>query len=165
MVFYWDFPVRNPIMVILQIMFVKIFLVTGLVWQCLFFSKITMRASIVASSSTKVCHGIAIVLLFAKPEFYQIYSYFRITIKAFLYLINFFWMFFFLKVIVFFMLLHSWQGGLFQPHGSHLSTSLIFGRAALTKCDFKFVLQEILFYELHHMPGLHVILSTDFSDV
>ena len=43
------------------------------------------------------------------------------------------------KVLVFFMLLHNSQGGLLPPHGSHLPTSLICGRAALTKCDFKFL--------------------------
>ena len=72
MVYERDLPVTNPVMVILQIMFVKAFLVTGLVWQYLLFPKITMRAFIVASSSTKFCHGTTIVLLFANRTFYQI---------------------------------------------------------------------------------------------
>ena len=47
---------------------------------------------------------------------------------------------FLLKVLVFFMLLPNSQGGLLQLHGSHLPTSLIPGRAVLTKYDFKFLL-------------------------
>ena len=38
------------------------------------------------------------------------------------------------------MFLRNLPGGLFQPHGSHLPTSLRFGRAGLTKCDFKILL-------------------------
>ena len=139
MVYYCDLPVINPVIVILQIMLVKTFLVAGLVWQYLFFPKIMMRAFMVVSSSTKFCHGTTIILLSTNPTFYQIYYHFRITVKVFLYLVNFVWMFTFKSTCIF-MLLHNWQGGLFPPHGSHLPTSLISGRAALTKCDFKFLL-------------------------
>ena len=114
-------------------------LIAGLIWQYLFFPKITMRAFIVVSSSTKFCHGTTIILLSANPTFYQIYYHFRITVKVFLYLINFVWMFT-LKVLLFFMLLHNWQGELFPPHGTRLPTSLISERAVLTKCGFKFLL-------------------------
>ena len=131
-----------------------------------------MRAFIFVSSSPKFSHDTTIVFLSANPTFYQIYYHFRVTVKVFLYLINFIWMFT-LKVLLFFMLLHDWQGELFPPHGMHLPTSLISGRVVLIKFGFKLLLflkpiiglQEILFYELHHKPGLHVILSTDFPDV
>ena len=84
-VYYCDLSVTNPVMVILQIIFVKTFLVTGLVWRFALFPKITM------------C-----------------------TFECLL-----------LKVIVFFVLLLNWKGGLFSPHGWHLP-----GRTALTKYDF-----------------------------
>ena len=76
-------------MVILQIMFVETFLVTGLVKQYLFFPKIAMRVFIVVSSSTKFYHGTTIVLFSANSIFYQMYDDFRTTVKVFLYLINF----------------------------------------------------------------------------
>ena len=63
MVYYCDLQVTNPVMTILQIMFVKTFLVTSLVWHLLFFAKITMCAFIVIGSSTKFCHGTNIVIL------------------------------------------------------------------------------------------------------
>ena len=47
MVYYCDLKVIKPLMVILQIMFVKEFLVMRLVWQFLFFPNITMCAFIV----------------------------------------------------------------------------------------------------------------------
>ena len=68
-------------------------LVTGLVWQLLFFPKITMCAFIVIGSSTKCCHGSTIALLSANPTFDQIYHHLRIRPNSFLYLINFVWMF------------------------------------------------------------------------
>ena len=117
----------------------KTFLVTGLAWQYLLFTKITMRAFIVVSSSSKFCHGTTIVLLSANPAFHQIHHHFRITVKIFLYLINFVWMFTF-KIACSFHVMHNWQGRLFPPHGSHLLTSLISERAALTKSHFKFLL-------------------------
>ena len=126
-------------MVILQIALVKAFLAKGLFWQFFFFPKFTMRAFIVNSPSTKFFHGATIVLLSTNRIFYQIYHHLRITIKVFLYLINFSWMFTFKSTCIF----HdtaNWQGGLFPPHGSHLPTSLISGRVALTKCDIKFSL-------------------------
>ena len=73
MVYYCDLPVTNPVMVILQIMFVMTFLVTSLVWQ--------------------FCHGCNFVLLSANTTFYQIYHHLWITVKFFLYLINFVWIF------------------------------------------------------------------------
>ena len=125
-------------MAILRIMFVKTFLVTGLVWQYLFFPEITMRVFIVISSSTTFCHGTTIAFLSANSTLYQIYHHFRNTVKVFLYLINFA-EYLLSKVLSFFMLLHNWQRGLFPPHGLHLPTSLISGRVALTKCDLKFL--------------------------
>ena len=44
------------------------------------------------------------------------------------------------------MLPHNWQGGIFLPHGSHLSASLISPKAALTKCDFKVLLTTSSWY-------------------
>ena len=81
MVYYCHLPVTNPVMVILQIMFIKAFLVTGLVWHYLFLPIIRMRAFIVVSSSTTFCQGTTMILLSANPTFYQIYYYFRITVK------------------------------------------------------------------------------------
>ena len=52
---------QSPIPV-MQIMFVKTFVVTALVWKYFFFSKITMRAFVVVSSSAKFCQGTTIVL-------------------------------------------------------------------------------------------------------
>ena len=137
MVYYCDLLVTNPVMVILQIMFVMTFLVTGLVWQFLSFPKITMCAFIVIGSSAKCCHDSTFVLLFVNTTFYQIYHHLKITVKFFLYLMNFVWIFP-LKVLVISMLLHNWQRDLFLSHASHLSSSLVSGRVALTKCDFKF---------------------------
>ena len=116
----------------------KLVLITSTI-ILLFFPKIAMRTFIVVSSGTKFCHGAIIVLLSANPTFYHICQYFRITIKVFLYLIHFVWMFAF-KSLVFFMLLHNWQRGLSPLHGLHLLTSSISGGVALTKCDFKFLL-------------------------
>ena len=59
---------KDPVMFILQIMFMKTFLVTGLVGQYLFFPKI-MCAFIVVSCSTKFDHSTTIVLLSANPKF------------------------------------------------------------------------------------------------
>ena len=83
MVYYCDLPVTNPVMIILQITFVKTFLVTGLVRQYWFFPKITIRAIIVVSSSAKFYHGTTIALFSSNPTFYQIYHHFRITVKVF----------------------------------------------------------------------------------
>ena len=101
MVYYCDLPVTNPVMVILQMIFVKTFLVTGLVWQYLLFSKITICAFIVIGSSTKFYHGTTIALHSASPTFYQIYHHFRITVKVFPYLINYVWMFTFKSTCIF----------------------------------------------------------------
>ena len=110
-------------------MFAKTFLVTGVVWPYLFFPKITMRAFIVFSFSMEFCHGTTtIVLLSAISTFCQICHHFRITVKVFLYLINFVSLFTFKSTC------------LFPPHGLHLPTLLIFGRVAVTKCDFKLLL-------------------------
>ena len=137
MVYYCDHLVIHPVMVILQTMFAMVFLVTGLVWQFLSIPKITMCAFIVIDSGAKFCHGSTFVLLSANTTFYQIYHHLRITVKFFLYLMNFVWIFP-LKVLVISMLLHNWQRDLFLSHASHLSSSLVSGRVALTKCDFKF---------------------------
>ena len=110
----------------------------GLVWQFLFFPEITMCAFIVIGSSTKFCRGSTIVLLSANPTLYQIYHHLRITLNFFLYLINLVLMYTFKSTCIFHV--YNWQGGLFPPHGSHLPTSVISARAALTKCEFKFLL-------------------------
>ena len=101
MVHYCDLLVTNPVMVVLQIMFVKTFLALGLVWQFMFFPEITMCTFIFIGSSTKFWDGITIVLLSAKPTFYQIYRHFRVTVDVFLYLINFVWMFTFKSARIF----------------------------------------------------------------
>ena len=138
MVYYCDLLLTNPVMVFLQIMFVMTLLVMGLIWQFLFFPKTTMWAFIVIGSSTKFCCSSTIVLLSANPTFYQIYHNLRITLNFFLYLINFVLMFTFKSTCIFHV--YNWQGGLFPPRGSHLPTSVISGRAALTKCEFKLLL-------------------------
>ena len=138
MVCYCDLPVTNPVMIFLQIMFAIKLLVMGLVWQFLFFPEITMCAFIVIGSSTKFCRGSTIVLLSANPTLYQIYHHLRITLNFFLYLINLVLMYTFKSTCIFHV--YNWQGGLFPPHGSHLPTSVISGKAALTKCKFKFLL-------------------------
>ena len=99
--YYCHLPVTNTVMVILQIALVKAFLVKGLFWQFLFFPKFTMRDFIVISPSTKFFHGATIVLLSTNRIFYQIYHHLRITIKVFLYLINFSWMFTFKSTCIF----------------------------------------------------------------
>ena len=144
MVYYCDLPVTNPVMVFLQIMFVIMLLVTGLVWQFLFFPKITMCAFIVIGSSTKYCRGSTILLLSANPAFYQIYHHLRITLNFFLYLINFVLMFTFKNTCIFYV--YNWQGGLFAPHGLHLPTSVISRRGALTKCEFVTVFETNNWY-------------------
>ena len=58
-------------------------------------------AFIVVSSSATFFHGTTIILLFANPKFYQIYYHFRITVKVFIYLINFVWMFTFKSICIF----------------------------------------------------------------
>ena len=88
--------------------------------------------------------------------------HFRITVKVF-----FIWQTLFkwllLKVLVFCMLLHNWESGIFPPHGLHLSASLISARAGVTKCDFKLLLflkpiigtSGYTFYDLHLKERLH----------
>ena len=85
MVYYCGLPLTNLVMVILYACFYR----------------------------TKFSHGTTFALLSADPTFYQRYHHFRITVKVFLYLINFVWMFTF-KVLVFFILLHNWQEGIFS---------------------------------------------------
>ena len=120
------------------------FLVTGLVWQFLSFPKITiLSAFTVIVSGAKFCHGSTFVWLSANTTFWKIYHHLRI-------IVNFFSLFdkrclnLPLKVLVFFMLLNNWQGDLFPPHSSHLSSSLISERAALSKCDFRFYGKPII---------------------
>ena len=77
-----------------------------LFWQFLSFSKITMCAFIVIAfivigSSAKFCHGSTFVLLFANTTFYQIYHHLNITIKFFLHLINFVWIYTFKSTCIF----------------------------------------------------------------
>ena len=103
MVYYCDLLVTNPVMVILQIIFMKTFLVTGLLWQYLFFPKITMCAFIVIGSGTKFCHGTTIALHSANSTFYQIYHHFRITVTVFPYSINCVWMFTFKSTCIFYI--------------------------------------------------------------
>ena len=94
-------PIKIPIMVILQIMLVKMFLATDLVWHFLFFLKTAMCAFIVLGPSPTFCHGTSIVLLSANPAFHQIYHHLRITVYVFLYFINFVWMFTFKSTFTF----------------------------------------------------------------
>ena len=101
MVYYCDHLVIHPVMVILQTMFAMVFLVTGLVWQFLSIPKITMCAFIVIDSGAKFCHGSTFVLLSANTTFYQIYHHLKITVKFFLYLINFVWVFTFKSTCIF----------------------------------------------------------------
>ena len=102
MVSYCDLPVANTVMVILQIMYMKMFPVNGLVSKFLSFQKITMCAFIVIGSSSKFCHGFTIILFSIDPTFYQIYNHFRITVKVFLHLIIFCCIFAFKSTCVFF---------------------------------------------------------------
>ena len=45
---------------------------------------------------------------------------------------------------------YNWQGGPFPPHGLYLPTSVISGRAALTKCEY---LMLLFFQPIIGTPG------------
>ena len=170
MVYYWDLPVTNLVVVFLQIMFIML-LVTGLVWQFFFFLKIRMCAFTVIGSSTKCCHGSTIVLLSVNPTFYQIYHHLRITPNFF-----FIWSTSFecllSKVLVFFIFIIDKE--VFFHHMVHicLTEQYLGGQLSLNVnlnsywfWNQLLVLQEILFYYLHHKQELQVILSAEVSDI
>ena len=126
----------------LEIMLVKTCLVTGLLWQFLFFPKIMICGFIVIGSSTNFCHGNTIVLLFRNPAFYQIYQHFRITVEVFLYLIHFVWKITFKSICIFHAtaLLTRRSFSTAWLVSTYLIKICISGRAALTKSDFEFLL-------------------------
>ena len=132
---------------------------------------------------TAICDFIVIALarnfimilpLYCSPQtwLYQIYQHFKITIKSFLYLLNFVESLL-SKVLVFFMWFHKWLRYFFPLHGFHLPTSLISGRTSLTPCRFEFLLflKPIIgmsghsFFIFQHKQELNIIALLDFSDI
>ena len=121
-----------------------------------------------------VWNSVMILPLYWSPQtwLYQIYQHFKITIKSFLYLINFVESLL-STVLVFFMWLHKWLRYLFPLHGFHLPTSLISGKTALIPCHFEFLLflKPIIgmsghkFSIFQHRQELNVIVLIDFSDI
>ena len=124
---YCYLSVTSPVMITKKITFVKVFLLTCLV-RCVFLLLLPLAENF-ATVLTFYC---LLHSLYSGRYTTTLWLQF----KFFLYLINFVWMFTFERTSNFHV--NTKLSRRSPSHVSHLPSSLIFGRTALNKCDFKF---------------------------